>query len=143
MRYPLADLLEATGLTESGLTRAVGLSGSTLVKARENGLTADAADRYATRAGFHPASVWPDWGTAECEQTCPECEEGFVPARKGTVFCSKRCRQRKLQREWQRRRYATDPAYAEAKRAARREFYAECAEYEKARERRKYRERVA
>lgn len=57
-RYDLASLLEATGLSEAALGRLVGLSGSTLKNARERGLTMEAADRYAVRAGLHPFEVW-------------------------------------------------------------------------------------
>lgn len=60
-RYPLDALAAAAGMSEAALGRAVGLSGSTLKKAREWGLVADAADRYAIRAGLHPAEVWPTW----------------------------------------------------------------------------------
>lgn len=140
-RYPLADLLQATKLDEGTLGQLVGLSGSSMKRAREWGLTADAADRYANRVGLHPSLIWPQWTDdqiAAASIACLECEGSFVPSRSTQIYCSKRCRQRRLQREWKRTRYQQDPAFAEATKAARREFYASCADYEKARERRRY-----
>lgn len=60
-RYPLSALLEATGMSEHQLGQHVGLSGSSIKKARELGLVESAADKYACRAGLHPFEVWPAW----------------------------------------------------------------------------------
>lgn len=109
-RYPLAALLEATGLTESGLTREVGLSGSTLKKAREVGFTADAADRYAVRCGLTPLEVWPDYG----QVPCVECGQLFAQTRSTHRYCEWNC----AARAGRRRRYAEDPAYREQRKAA-------------------------
>lgn len=67
-RYPLADLVAATGLTEAALARDIGLSGTTLKNARENGFSASSADRYAVRAGLHPFEVWPEMVGYETER---------------------------------------------------------------------------
>lgn len=109
-RYPLAALVAASGLTESALARRVGLSGSTLKAARERGLVERAADRYAVRAGLHPAQVWDYWidGAAV---TCPECGRRFVPLRKSHRYCTRDCYQRCYKREKYRARYATDSAF--------------------------------
>jgi hypothetical protein len=129
-RYPLEPLVAASGLSEAALARSVGLSGSTLQQARLHGLREDAADRYAVRAGFVPVVVWPDFGQA----ICPECSEPFVQSRRTHVMCSDNCRERRRMRL----KYQSDPAWAEAKRAARRAYYQECADYERADARRRY-----
>jgi hypothetical protein len=88
-RYPLEALVEASGLTEAALGRAVGLSGSTLVKARRDGLVLDAAERYAHRAQLHVFEVW------------PEIVEHLEADRLE--------RRRQIARESARRRYQEDP----------------------------------
>jgi lambda repressor-like predicted transcriptional regulator len=88
-RYPLDALVEASGMTEAALARHVGLSGSTLRVARLKGLTMDAADRYAIRAGLHPLEVW------------PQLVEDLEAARLE--------RRREIARESARRRYHEDP----------------------------------
>jgi hypothetical protein len=116
-RYPLEALVEASGLTEAALGRAVGLSGSTLGKARRHGLREDAADRYAVRAGLHPLEVWTDFG----QVPCAECDGLFAPTRKGHRFCSRLCADRLRSRERYRRNYASSPEFraAEVERAKR------------------------
>lgn len=135
LRYPLADLVRASGLSEAALARKVRLAGSTLKLARERGLTEAAADRYAVRAGLHPLEVWPEM-VDEAYRPCAAvgCERRFIPTRKGHVYCSRNCRDRVSERL----RYHRDPAHAARKRAARRRYYQEVGQYERARERRKY-----
>lgn len=128
-RYALSELLAATGLTESGLTRRAGISGSTLKLARERGFTADAADRYSTRCGLHPSVVWPSWledqiAAHEVECAAPDCTERFIPHGRRTRFHSTRCRKRTTARE----RYAADPAYRERTKARVAAFSAETRE---------------
>ena len=60
-RYSYAALAACAGLSENQLALHVRMSGTTLADVRRNGLTELAADRYAIRAGLHPAEVWPDW----------------------------------------------------------------------------------
>lgn len=96
MRYPLAALVAASGLTEAQLARRVGLSGSTLKMARERGLVERSADRYAVRAGLHPFEVWPEMADehlADLERVEAERLE----------------RRRQIARESARRRYHEDP----------------------------------
>lgn len=88
-RYPLAALVEASGLTEAEFGRRVGLSGTTLVKARSDGFVESAADRYACRAGFHPSQVWPDFAHDEC--ALEDCRELFRPRRAGHVYHDQKC----------------------------------------------------
>lgn len=67
-RWPLAPLLEASGLNRLWLAHHVRVSGETLKRAERDGLTDTEADRWATRLGFHPSAVWGwDWITAGLE----------------------------------------------------------------------------
>lgn len=124
--YPLQSLVSASGLSEAALARRVGLSGTTLKRAREVGLREDAADRYACRAGLTPLEVWPDWGHVDC--AVDGCEVSFVPVRKGHRCCSERC----SKILYKRTRYRSDPEFAESERQKRRTYYQECIEYERA-----------
>jgi hypothetical protein len=127
-RYPLAALLEATGLTEYQLTsrlRAKGISfdGTTLKRAREKGLVETAADRYACAVGFVPWLVWPqmrDDIIADCSVPCEECGDPFVPKMKGHRFCAQRC----ASRNWKRRRYQADPEFRARENARTNEYHA-------------------
>lgn len=102
-RYPLAALVDASGLSEAALGRAVGLSGTTLKNARVRGFLEASADRYAVRAGFHPAEVWPDFGCEPCalERVFvatrrglllqPGCDVMFRPHRAGHIYHDRKC----------------------------------------------------
>jgi lambda repressor-like predicted transcriptional regulator len=116
-RYSLSALVEASGLSEAALARRVGLSGTTLKKARLEGLREDAADRYACRAGLLPWLVWPHW-IEEANVECLECSRGFVPTNARQVVCSQACRQRRYRNERK-----TDPAWREAQRLRSRAYY--------------------
>lgn len=59
--FPIAPLLELTGLSLSRLALRVGASGSVVSRAKGAGLTDAQADRWAVACGFHPSEVWPDW----------------------------------------------------------------------------------
>lgn len=111
-RYALAPLVEVSGMSESELARKIGLSGSTLVKAREWGLVEKAADRYACRLGLVPWLVWSDW-LDDCEVECanPSCDVTFVPLRRSHRHCTRDCYQREYKRENYRQLYATDPEF--------------------------------
>jgi len=63
-RFPLAPLLAMLELSQSQLSNMYGVGGQSLKRWRECGLTVEAADRLAVRAGLHPAEVWPEWWTA-------------------------------------------------------------------------------
>jgi hypothetical protein len=135
VRYPLEDLVAASGLTEHGLAKRVGLKGTSLRRAREMGLTADAADRYAVRAGLHPLTVWPSMvEEAKVECAAEDCPARFVPSRQGHRYCTPTCRER----VGERRRYQSNPERAARKREARRRYYEEAGDYERAQRRREY-----
>lgn len=148
MRFSLQALVDASGLTEAALARQVGLSGTTLKKVREVGLSESAADRSAVRVGFHPGEVWSEWGTAVASEVelarlegrtvrrCVECSADFPALRRDQRFCSKRCRGLHSSREWKRR-------HPEMNRASRRAYYAEHGDYERARQRRYQQQRAA
>lgn len=58
-RWPLAPLLAAVNVPD--FPRLVGVSGAVIEAAHIVGLSDTQADRWAVRAGLHPAMVWPDW----------------------------------------------------------------------------------
>lgn len=100
-RYPLEPLLEllekrGVPLTHNGLERSIGLSGSSLKGARRLGLLPKSADRYASKAGVHPAEIWPSWFEDAVEdhgKLCEWCRASFLPVRgKQHRFCSADCR---------------------------------------------------
>jgi hypothetical protein len=132
-----------SGLSKSVLQKHLGVSGREWGVYWSDGVTARVADRVAFRCGFHPAEVWPQWmddGIEEALRSCAArgCSESFPPTHRTHLYCSGRCRNREQSRRYQARKYAADPAFAAAKRAARRRMYEECGEYERARERRRY-----
>ena len=136
-RYPLAPLLEATGLTEAELGRKIGLRGTPLIRARERGFVEEAADRWACRAGFVPWHIWPEWldhVTADVSIPCAECGTLFVTFRRGHRYCCTPCQQRAGKRD----RYATDAEYRDARRHSAAAYYAENGDYVRKRERRLY-----
>ena len=111
------------------------------------GLTERQADRLAVRAGFVPHEVWPELGDRLVDAALVDCASSscsvrFLPnerAGRGHRFCSSRC----YQREWARSKRASDPGYAERQREIRRQYYQECGEYERARQRAAYRRKRA
>ncbi len=131
-RYPFASLLEAVPWSEFELSRRIGLTGTSLRRAREHGFSESAADRYACRAGFVPWHIWPEWLDdiiADESIPCEECGTSFVPSRKGHGFCTRNCRARKRKRE----RYASDPEFAERTKAYQQAYYEECGDYVRSR----------
>lgn len=55
---PLVAALRATSMTNAA--RELGVSGSTIRRYLSDGIARDTAERYASRAGFHPYEVWPE-----------------------------------------------------------------------------------
>jgi hypothetical protein len=154
---PLLDMLAHRGLSQHAAAELVGMSGSSLVAAREKGLLVKAADRCAMRAGFHPAEVWPSWVADALEdhgRECAECCSRFVPAQGNHRFCRAVCRERWWGRESKRRAWARMEAAKKERRleqmrqyrrscaaalsTKRRARYAATAEAERAAERARY-----
>lgn len=139
-RYPFDRLAAAMGLTEPQAARRLGLSGSTEVDYRRRGVTERVGDRLAVKAGLHRFEVWPemaDHDTLEFTRPCDECGERFWPRRRDQRYCSKRCRRRPIERAAYRRRYQTDPLFAERERERARVMYAETRTYVLSRQRRR------
>ncbi|MCU1458897.1 MAG: hypothetical protein JWL73_2989 [Actinomycetia bacterium] len=70
MTFPIDPLEALLGHPNvSSLARRLRCGGSEIATARAWGWTWAQADRYATRAGFHPAEVWPDlwWRAAHTD----------------------------------------------------------------------------
>lgn len=61
MTYSLDALAEKMQLSNAHAARVLGLSGTTMRRVRQVGFSADQADRFACKAGFHPLVVWPHW----------------------------------------------------------------------------------
>lgn len=117
-RYPLAPLLDALGCDETTVKARLGLDHRQVARYVAQGLTERRADELASKGGAHPAAIWFDFGMAEESVPCAECSELFVPTRKGHRYCSTRCGDRAYNREWKRRRYQSDAAHREAKKAS-------------------------
>jgi hypothetical protein len=65
VRWPLAPLLAASGLSRRDLAAEVGITPRSVARAAAEGLSDRSADRWAIRLGFHPLTVWGwDWVTA-------------------------------------------------------------------------------
>ena len=60
-RYPLADLLEAAGMSLSQLRELCPMNGTVYRNARAIGLTEEQADRWCCKVGLVPWLVWSDW----------------------------------------------------------------------------------
>lgn len=133
-RYPLAALASAVGLSEHALCVRLGISGTTMQVLRRDGVSELQADRYAVRLNLHAYSVWPEMIDEAAEETSRVCEcgERFYPRTKRHLFCSPRCRRRVKMR-----RYRSTPSGAENNRKHRRNWYAECREYDLATSRRR------
>jgi len=116
-RYPIEPLLARLG--GRSLTSCFGEAGRTTISAarRRGGLTEQKADEYAAKLGLVAYEVWPemlDAAIADTSAACIECAQPFHPVRKGHVFCSRAC----LERRYKRERYRRDAAYREAVKAA-------------------------
>jgi WhiB family redox-sensing transcriptional regulator len=56
------------------LGRLLGVSGSTMRRMRDEGLTTAEAERLAARRGLHPTELWPTWPRREQGLSAPEGE---------------------------------------------------------------------
>lgn len=111
-RFPFDALAEAMRMTPAAAAWHLGISGATEHKRyREGGLSRVVADRLAVKAGFHPASVWPEWMESSIEDV--------------------RARKREANRRWRAK-----PEVRARLAAKRRAYYREVREYELARQRR-------
>lgn len=124
MRYSFAPVDAHRGeMSLVDLAQAVDYRPNTLQRWRQMGMDEAKADACAVAIGMSPYELWPemlDHAITKAEQVCPQCDERFIPQRKGTVFCSVRCRRRAAQirgREQARRRYAEDAEYRAHKQA--------------------------
>lgn len=123
-RYSLEPLFEVMGMTPHAACTALGLSGTTEMLYRRDGVTEKVADRLAVKAGVHPYTLWPEMAEhalVEIKKACAECGSLFVPKQQRSRFCSSLCRRRVASREYARRRYATDPEYRRRQIEARKE----------------------
>lgn len=106
-RYPWAPLAALVG---PGIGKKLNVHGSTFKEYRDRGMSPRVADRLATKAGYHPAEVWPTWVADALEdhgRDCKECGTRFLPAKGHQVFCDGPCRHRFHSREANRRLRST------------------------------------
>lgn len=59
--WPLGPLAEAICRPGESVAVTLGVDTTALNRAAEFGLSDLLADRWAIRAGHHPAEIWPDW----------------------------------------------------------------------------------
>jgi hypothetical protein len=139
-RYPFAALAEAMGLSDAAAARALGLSGSTAKEYRSLGVSDVVADRLAVRAGMHPGYVWSDFfaHARQHGRCCAECGESFEPYRPHARYCCTACGRRANDRNYKRRRYARDAAWAAQERERAKDYYEACGDYLRAAQRRRY-----
>lgn len=92
-RYPLADLAEAMCESYNQACERLGIGGAERKRITANGgLSLDAAERFAIKAGFHPWNVWPDMVDHLMQdegavRTCTECGVDFAPLTHNQLTC--------------------------------------------------------
>lgn len=113
-RYPIRPLLDVLNVSLSQIHRASGFNGEQYRTVRDKGLTEGQADRICVAFGLHPMFVWRDW-LDDLELVCADdsCGRRFVPARGNQKYCCPEHGHRVAQRNYERRRYQTDPVYRE------------------------------
>lgn len=107
----------------------LGISPTTAARYERDGLTDEQAERYATRIGYHPFTIWPemaDHRIAAITRICQECSTPFVPNRGFQRYCSHACGHRQRNREWARQRYAADPDFRAQQLQRNNIYYQEC-----------------
>jgi hypothetical protein len=127
-RYPIEPLMALTGKTQFALLEGRRVNSETWSNIRDRGFTPQMADKVACANGFHPSLVWPSWEQDEFDElsvACKGCETLFIPKRKGQKFCTHPCGHRYRERVRRRKRYATDPEYAQKRRDDARAYYEE------------------
>jgi hypothetical protein len=142
-RYPFASLLRLLHCDESTVKSRLGLDHRQVARYLREGLTERRACELAAIAGVHEYDAWhemTDHRIAASSKQCADCPAWFVPShmRPDQRFCSDRCRQR----QWLRNYRRTPEGKAKHAEYDRR-YYAECGDYVRARERRKYRRSAA
>lgn len=133
-RWPLEPLMalarnrDGERMSMVELSKKLGWSETTVQGWQKRGIPSDEkAEAAAVAIGFDPANVWgEEWTQAQIDRysvRCVECQDAFVPSRRGVKFCSKQCRWR------HNKRRSYDPARKSAQNARYRQ---ECADYVRA-----------
>lgn len=81
-RYPLTPLLQAADLSRRQLQTELGISWTRLQELERDGLTDEAADRYAIRLHLWPWNIWPTWltdGLTAIEGVAPDRSSSEQP----------------------------------------------------------------
>lgn len=128
-RLPFDPLEREVGVETKALAEVLGVSVRQVWRWRRDGVQIKRADELADRAGSHRWELWPELRDAEADQAVADMEaasEAEVEQR------------RRWARDWYRRQYDTNPAFREHRREMSRSYYAECADYVRARQRAYY-----
>lgn len=130
MKFAWAPLAAAMGVSENQAGIILRVSGSTQQKYRSEGMSERVADSLAAKINKHPAEIWSEWlehSERLASRPCEECGQRFIPHpnHPRQRWCSRRCRLN----VWQRRKYATDPAFRQMKLTQARQHYSETADY--------------
>lgn len=136
-RYRLEPLFALTGWTYQSIRTLAPCNGTEWRTRQTEGVTERMADRLACEAGFHPWVVWPEMGEQaieDAERVCANepCGTRFTPTWPTQTYCHRQC----VKNASERRRRANDPGYAARRNEARRAYYQQAGDYERARQRR-------
>ena len=118
-RFPLEPLAEAMRSTVDDMVADWPLTPHARGAARRLGITLDQAEEFATRAGLHTLTVWPDlYDHLLIPCADPKCPNRFIPTRPLHKFCDPSCGYRYRSRERARKRAAIAAYDAQNRRAA-------------------------
>lgn len=134
-RYPLEPLFALTGWSHNAIRALAPCAGPEYKRRQTEGVTELIADRLASTAGLHPFEVWPEMAEHAIEdisRTCEGCGITYPPHWKTQRYCRPQC----AKNASERRKREADPNYVAKRNEARRRYYAEAGDYERARQRR-------
>ena len=144
-RYPLEPLISLTRSRDTGvrmsyveLAKLLGVSRDAVQQWSRLGIPEARVEAAAVAIGFDPYTVYPelmDELIASQSKPCENCKEPFVPTNKRQRFCTTNCRTA----AWHRMNYARNEAVREKRKAYRVAYYEVAGEYERKRERARYR----
>jgi endogenous inhibitor of DNA gyrase (YacG/DUF329 family) len=144
-RYKLAPFLRLVGNpTHADVAAVMGVTKETVHAWAARGMGAYLADRLAVAYGRHPVSIWPSWFDDSLAlplprrlvRPCARCGTAFERTHPRRRFCSVRCKNLESSKQWKLRNPEIVSEYRHA-------YYAECGDYERARQRGDFRKEPA
>jgi hypothetical protein len=123
-RYSVRILAEHKGLSKTGASRALRISGSEYKAYWCHGVTRKVAERMADQNGVHPYEVWPEMADHDFEDASvpcanDRCEKRLIPRTTRQRYCSRQC----AKNAWMRQHYASDSDWRERRLADNRQRY--------------------